>query len=522
MDQDTWLVRKQAVRARGGIVAAQHRRAAEIGAEVLSAGGNAIDAAIATSLALGVLEPWMSGLGGGGCMLLRLADGTAHALDCGMVAPRRLDPAAYPLAGGMAGDLFGWPAVVEHRNLHGPLAVAVPGLADGLRLAHERFGSVPFHELVAPAVALAEEGFAIDWYATQMVAGAAADLRRYPHAAAVWLPDGLPPVAPWTGETLRRPLPALAATLRRLAEEGPRGFYEGANAAALLADLAELGVPIAADDLAACRARLGAPLTIGYRHSTVLAMPGPFAGGTLARCLQLLGAEALGTAPDAAGFAALARTLVRAYRERLDGDPASSSCTSHLNVVDGHGNLVALTQTLLSSFGSKLLGPRTGLMLNNGIMWFDPRPGRANALAAGAQPLSNMCPAIGLADGRRFALGASGGRRILPAVLQIATFLIDHGMSLEEAFGQPRLDVSGPDLVTVDARLPFQVDAPQGTSLRRLAPRPSPLLFACPTAVLEETGSGWREGMTEPRHPWADAVAARPDAAGVEMSAGMR
>ena len=96
-----------------------------------------------------------------------------------MVAPRRLDPAAYPLAGGAAGDLFGWPAVLDDRNLHGPLAVAVPGLADGLRLAHERFGTVPFAELVAPAIALAEQGLIVDWYASQMIAGAARDLRRY-------------------------------------------------------------------------------------------------------------------------------------------------------------------------------------------------------------------------------------------------------------------------------------------------------------------------------------------------------
>ena len=298
----SWQVRKSVVRARGGVVAAQHRRAAGVGAEVLRAGGNAVDAAIATSLALGVLEPWMSGLGGGGCMLLHLADRGAHALDCGMVAPRRLDVGAYPLAGGMAGDLFGWPAVVGNRNLHGPLAVALPGLADGLGLAHERFGSMPLRELVAPAVALAEEGFAIDWYATQIVAGAAAELRRYPHAAAMWLPSGLPPVAPWTGETVRLPLPALAATLRRLGEEGLRGFYEGGIAADLLADLAELEVPIDAPDLAGYHAQLAAPLELAYRSATVLAMPGPFAGGSLARCLELLGADQFAAGPDAAAL----------------------------------------------------------------------------------------------------------------------------------------------------------------------------------------------------------------------------
>ena len=201
MSGSTWQITKRAARSRQGVVAAQSRTAAEVGAEVLRAGGNAVDAAIATSLALGVVEPWMSGLGGGGCMLVRqAADGSSHALDFGMVAPRGLDLSAYPLAGGPAGDLFGWPAVVGDRNLHGPLAVAVPGLADGLRLAHEQFGTVPFAELAAPAIALAEQGLTVDWHASQMIAGAARDLRRYATAAAQWLPDGLPPVPPWTGD----------------------------------------------------------------------------------------------------------------------------------------------------------------------------------------------------------------------------------------------------------------------------------------------------------------------------------
>jgi gamma-glutamyltranspeptidase / glutathione hydrolase len=509
-----WQVRKGVARSGGGgggVVAAQHRRAAEVGAEVLRAGGAAVDAAIAASLAVGVLEPWMSGLGGGGCMLVRPADGDAVALDFGMVAPRGLDPADYPLTGGAAGDLFGWPAVAGDRNLHGPLAVAVPGLADGLRLAHERFGTVPLRDLVAPAAALAEEGFAVDWYATQMVAGAAADLRRYPDAAGLWLPGGLPPVAPWTGETVRLPTPALAATLRRLAGEGLRGFYEGETAAALLADCARLGVPLDAADLAGYRARAAVPFDLAYRSGRVLAMPGPFAGTALARCLELLAGDELGAGPpDGRSFSLYARALTQAYRERLgedDGPGAVPACTSHLGVVDRHGNLVALTQTLLSSFGSKLLGPGTGLLLNNGVMWFDPRPGRANSLAPGRQPLSNMCPAIGEGGGRRFALGASGGRRILPAVLQVASFLLDHGMGLEEAIHYPRLDASGPDLVTADARLPDDVAPPAGVALRRLAPRPSPLLFACPVAVLDDLAGGWREGTAEPMHPWADAVA---------------
>ena len=388
-----WRVSKSAARSRGGVVAAQHRRAAEAGAEMLRAGGNAIDAAIATSLALGVVEPWMSGLGGGGCMLVELADGATHAVDAGMVAPMRLSPADYPLAGGAAGDLFGWPAVIGDRNLHGPLSVAVPGLVDGLRVAHERFGTMPLRDLAAPALALAEHGFPVDWHATQMVAGAAFGLRRYPDAAALWLPNGLPPVPPWTGEAVRLPLPRLAGTLRTLADEGWRSFYEGGLAAMLLADCAALGVPFEAADLSQYRARPVEPLAAIYRSHPVLAMPGSFAGAGLVRCLELLAPYVPPMrVPDHADFERLAQVLLQAYRERLDGDGPSPACTSHISVVDRHGNLVALTQTLLSSFGSKLLGPITGLLLNNGIMWSDPRPGRANSMAPGASHCRTCAP----------------------------------------------------------------------------------------------------------------------------------
>jgi gamma-glutamyltranspeptidase/glutathione hydrolase len=511
-----WQVDKQVVRSARGIVAAQSGEAAEVGAEVLRAGGNAVDAAIATSLALDVVEPWMSGLGGGGCMLVWLAEqGRAEALDFGMIAPRALDPSAYPLAGGTAGDLFGWPAVVEDRNLHGPLAVAVPGQAEGLSLAHERFASMPFAELAAPAIALAEAGLKVDWYASQLITNAARELRRYPGAAASWLPDDLPPAPPSTGDTLRLPLPGLADTLRELAAEGPRSFYEGGLARRLLADCQALGVPIEAADLAAYRGRVAAPLAIDHRGARLVAMPGLYAGVSLARCLELLARENLGAGrPGHAAFAAYARALLQAYRERLEsqgdgGDGITPSCTSHFCVVDRHGNLVALTQTLLSTFGSKLLAPGTGILLNNGIMWFDPRPGRPNSIQPGRRPLSNMCPVIGLADGRRFALGASGGRRILPAVLQLASFLTDFAMSLEAAFHQPRLDASGTDLVTLDARLGFTLNPAEldGIPVRSLPPQPSPLLFACPSAVLHDEAEGLSFGMTEIWQPWADAVA---------------
>lgn len=509
-------VLKPVAAGRHGVVAAQSLLAARAGVAVLEAGGNAVDAAIATGLALGVVEPWMSGLGGGGAMLVWLADqGRGLAVDMGMVAPRALDPADYPLTGRSGGDLFGWPEVHGNRNLEGPLAVAVPGWLAGIEAARARFGTMPFRELVQPALALARAGLAVDGYAMLMIASAAPALARQ-GAGALFLPGGHPPAPAWTGEPAVLPLPALAATLERLAEEGPASFYTGGLAREIGRDLEELGARLGATDLAAYGARIGEPLLARYRDARVLAMPGLFAGVTLARALGLLAETPLGGAqPDAAAYLAYARALRAAQAERLsvlgDGAPAPS-CTSHLCVVDRHGNLVALTQTLLSLFGSKVLLPRTGILLNNGIMWFDPRPGRPNSLAAGRRPLANMAPTLALAEDRRLALGASGGRRILPAVLQLLSFLLDHRMDLEPAFHTPRIDTAEADRIVADARL----DRPIRDALAALAPVHTtpplvyPLAFACPSAVLLEPASGRAQGGAEPVQPWAGALAAGP------------
>src|SRR5581483_3268367 len=428
---------KHAVSSRGGIVAAQHRRAAEVGAAVLEDGGDAIDAAVATSFALGVLEPWMSGVGGGGAMVVyRAAELSCSVIDFGMRAAASLNPEDYPLtAEGVASDLFPWARVAEDRNVHGPLAIAVPGVVDGMRLAHGRFGSQPWNEPVNPAVALADEGLLIDWFATEAIASAAIDLRRYAASRDIYLPEGLPPVPAWSAATsVRRPQSGLASTLTRIAEAGGRDFYEGELARQLVAELQQAGARLTLADLEAYRARACAPLVIGYRDARVFATPELTAGPTLAYALRLLGdAWAPAGAPDAAAYVAYARSLQEAYTDRLsrmgdvDGGRAPA-CTSHFCVVDRHGNMAAVTQTLLSIFGSRLTLPRSGVLMNNGIMWFDPEPGKPNSLAAGKRCLTNYCPIVGESRDRRFALGASGGRRILPAVTQLLSFLVDFGM----------------------------------------------------------------------------------------------
>ena len=507
---------KPAVHSAGGIVAAQHRRAAEVGAAVLSRGGDAVDAAIATSFALGVLEPWMSGIGGGGAMVLyRAAEQRYTVIDFGMRAPASLDPADYPLTGeGIASDLFPWSRVRDDRNVHGPLAIAVPGVVDGMRVAHERFATRPWRELVEPAIELAEPGLLIDWFAVEAIASAAADLARYPVSRDAYLVNGLPPVPAWSARTeVRLGQQRLAQTLRRLAVAGPRDLYEGELAGVISADVHAAGGKLSRADLASYQARERAPLMIAYRDARVAATPELTAGPTLARTLRSLQEQLVpGARPEAPAYAAYARCLQEAYAYRLtrmgdvDGGRAPG-CTSHFCVVDRHGNMAAVTQTLLSIFGSRYVLPGTGVLMNNGIMWFDTEPGKPNSLAPGKRCLTNYCPVIGELGPKRFALGASGGRRILPAVTQLLSFLIDFNADLDAAFHLPRIDASEGELVIGDELLSEDVHTALAARFPyvRMRRQTLPLKFACPSGVLR--GKSGNFGATEIASPWADAVA---------------
>src|SRR5438876_11618655 len=261
-----WVVRKPVAASRGGIVASANGAAAAVGAEILAAGGTAVDAVVATAFALAVREPWNSGLGGIGFMVV-YPPGSARAeiVDFGPIAPAGLDPAAYPLTGEMRTELFTWPRVEGDRNMHGPLSFAIPSAVRGYAMAVERFGRTPWRDLVAPAVALARTGLPVDWYVTLKTANAAADLRRYDESRRVWLPDGLPPAAPPNGEPPALSLGRLADTLARLAEYGPDDFYQGEIAQAIAGDVEAGGGVLAAADLAACQARLVPSLEIPYR-----------------------------------------------------------------------------------------------------------------------------------------------------------------------------------------------------------------------------------------------------------------
>ena len=516
---DAQQVRKTVIATEAGVVASQHKRAAQAGAAVLAAGGDAVDAAVATSFALGVVEPWMSGVTAGGAMVLWRADeAKAHVVDYGMRSPRELDPADYPLAGdGRSSDLFPWKSVVDDRNVQGATAVAVPGVVSGLGLAHGRYGRKPWRDLVQPAVQLAREGMLVDWFSGLVTASCAKPLSLDADAAAMFLDEGRwPIVGSWAGSAERRlDQRALAATLQQIAEGGPRAFYEGPLAQALVGDVRAKGGCLSEEDLAGYQAEWAEPLAIPFHGHTLYAAPGLTGGPTFAQAVRALAAAypPSGRAPDATAYRAMAAALDTAFRARLAnmGDheaPKAPGCTTHFSVVDRHGNMCSVTQTLLSIFGSRVVSPATGLLLNNGVMWFDPEPGRPNSLAPGKRVLANYCPVVGIAaDGRQFAVGASGGRKILGAVMQLSAFMLAHGMSLEQAFHQPRIDVSGGGQVIADHALAPEVlralaEAMPTTVTRRTA---YPYAFACPAGVARQAGHNM--GCTEIMSPWGDAAA---------------
>src|SRR5262245_53828531 len=455
-----WRLEKPAASGRRGMVVSQSRSAAEAGVAMLEAGGNAVDAAVATALALAAVEPWNSGLGGiGHALIHRAGQARAEAVDFGPTAPGGLDAARFKLTGRVAADLFGWPEVEGDANIHGPLSFVVPSAVAGYAEMHGRWGRVPLSEVAAPAITLAKRGLPQDWFTTLKIANSAAILRLYPESTRVYLRDGLPPVPPYQGILSYFSLGRLSETLERLVRAGWRDFYEGELASEIVADVAAAGGILTREDFARCRASVVPAVEAPWGSQILEATGSLTAAPTAIEVLRQMADARLGPAPDATWYVALARALKAAYARRLtslgDAEPAAAeSCTTHITVCDEDGSMVAMTTTLLSSMGSRVVLPRTGILMNNGVMWFDPRQGRPNSMAPGKRPLTNMLPII-LRDGSTpwLAAGASGGRRIMAAVLQLAAFVATFGMTPEAAAHQPRIDVSDPSAVTADRRL---------------------------------------------------------------------
>ena len=507
-------ITKQAVRGKG-VVVAQNCRAAEVGAAILRQGGNAIDAAVATGMAIGAVEPWMSGIGGVGFMTIWSAkEGRAWTVDYGPVSAAKLDPSVYKIVGPGPANPFAWPDILEQRNEVGYHSIAVPGMVAGLAKALERFGTLKWKDVLAPGVELAQRGMELDWYMQVMLAQGAQHLTKFPASRAAYLcDDGRVPAIDWAHTRRYIKLGNLGETMRRLAEGGPREFYEGSLARDIVADLQAGGSAISLDDLKNYEARVVDPLSFEHNGVQVNVAGGLTAGPTLRRAIELAGAATKGKgAPDAAFFTAFAEGMHKAYDERLKtlGDKPTNTCTTHFCAADSEGNMVALTQTLMSLFGSNVMLPKTGITMNNGMLWFDPEPNKPNSIAPGKKPLCNICPVVVAKDGKAwFCIGASGGRRIVPAVAQLALMQIDRGMDVEAAFHQPRVDVSGVGPIRVNRDLPDAVKKAIAAKLPMVeVDNPiSPLGFANPSCIVRDPKTGELTGMNEVMSPWAGGAA---------------
>jgi gamma-glutamyltranspeptidase/glutathione hydrolase len=405
--------------------------------------------------------------------------------------------------------------VVDDRNIMGPFSIAIPGLVAGLGLAHKTFGRLPWADLAQPAIALADRGLTLDWYGVVSIAKESKLLARFDETRKTYLAGGGVPIPSSEDAMNFLKLGQLGETLRQLAKDGPDAFYAGAIGRALVADLAGLGCRLSQQDLTGYQARFIDPIEIAYRDARIFAPSGLTAGPTLARVFEGWTRslpEAKG-APIAQHYRAYATGLDAAYRDRLANmgerkNEPRETCTSHFNVVDKDGNIVAWTQTLLSRFGSFVMSPSTGILMNNGVMWFDPVPGKPNSMRGGAKPLSNMCPTIALSERLgALGIGASGGRKIMPSVAQILSFMVDFGMDLEGAFHTPRIDVSGPGVALVDRRLGEEtlkdIAGAMSASFTDLGPLPAQ--FANPSAVQAAPDRSFR-GAADLASAWSGAV----------------
>ena len=481
--------RVAAVYGTKGMVSTTDRIASEIGAEVIRRGGNAVDAAIAIHFALAVVNPEAGNIGGGGFMIIRMADGRTAALDFREKAPIRATRDMYAGADGRATD----------RSIVGHLATGVPGSVAGMWAAHERFGSLPWPDLVQPAVNLAE-GIVVHERLATSLRDHESQLRKFPTTAKAFLIDGR---APRVGERLVQR--DLAETMRRIAADGSDGFYRGRTAELIAAEMRRGGGIIAREDLARYQAVWREPITFEYRDRTVISMPPPSSGGaTLGEILNILEGydlkqlgylsadhihvwtEAVKRAyadrnayladPDFVSQPTI-RMISDAYAKqrradiRMDQDTPSTDVhpglgaaatqsaasrregenTTHYSVVDAAGNAVSVTTTLNSLYGSLVTVDGAGFLLNNEMDDFATKPGapnqfglvqgESNAIQPGKRMLSSMTPVILVdRDGKvRLVSGTPGGATIVTTMAQIVSDVVDFGLDIASASSAPRL-----------------------------------------------------------------------------------
>ena len=512
-----WRIEKTEAVAANGMVAAKHPLASQAGLAMLQAGGNAVDAAVAAGFATGVVEPWMSGLGGVGLMVVHTTrDNRTRVFDFNAVSPRAATPEMYELDEGYDKELFQWRLVKGKTNMLGYRSIAVPGVPAGLDLALRTAGTMDLATTLQPAIRLAEGGFPVDWQTLLRVAADAPNLALFKETAEVFFQNGFPRL-PGPGPAL--PLlaqPDLAATLRARADEGVAAFYRGSVAQRIVEAMAAHGGVMTTEDLAGYKALVvETPLHQGFGDATLVATPPPSGGPAVAATLAGLDVAALAEQGhnSLAALEAFAAVSRRVFEERLtrqgsgggplvNNGPADGS-TTHLCVIDRERNMVSLTQTLLSGFGSRVTIPGTGVLMNNGMMWFDPEPGRSNSVRGGVRPLANMAPALLLRQGRPFAaVGASGGRRIIGAVAQIALNLVAHDMGMQAAISAPRIDISTAQLLA-DSRIPAAtLEGLRRAGYDTLAVEETftPRQFASPVGIMVDEAAGVLRGGADPFH----------------------
>jgi Gamma-glutamyltransferase len=459
----------QVSEARSGMVAAGHPDATAAGVAVLQAGGNAIDAAVAVGFALGVTEPYGSGVGGKLALVYRDArTGKVSVIEALDQASTHLDEDAFRKL----------PAGARNGGAH---SVAVPGFVAGMLEAHARWGTKPRAELLAPAIKLAEQGFEVRQPQVKFFRSQENKMKANAELGRIYMPGGKIPSA---GQRIQNA--DLGKTLRLIAEKGAAGFYRGPVAEKMVAALQKAGSPIRADDFAGYRARVTEPLMVRFRGMEVYSAPPPVSGGGVfllalaaldgeriagdsvlkpealdhvmrifleadAACRGVLGdreesrkawerllsARSLADLRKQASAPVMTTSAVWASVE--DGFEAMAAETTHFVVVDKAGNVVSATQSQSNHFGSGLVPPGTGVVLNNSMSNFNRTAGNPNEVKAGRRPRTTIAPAVLVRDGRPVAgIGLPGGSRIPSAMVQVTTDYLMFGRSLEEAIAAPR------------------------------------------------------------------------------------
>src|SRR5260221_11645831 len=464
----TFVCQKQPASGSRGMVVSNHPLASAAGAEMLAAGGNAIDAAIATLFALTVVEPMMVGIIGGGMAHIRLADGSHRCIDGQSAVPLAVRPDTYRSKPGSAHDVFD---TVDNENLNGPKAVAVPGSLKAWCETLRRFGTMSLADVMQPAIKHASRGFATTPYLYECIVESAREMLKDKAISAIYLPGGTPLNV---GDRVVQS--EYAETLGTISRHGEAALYQGSLGDILVDYMKAHCGFIAREDLNSYNTVERSPIRADYRGWVILGPPPPAASGVhIAQMLNIL--EGYDIAKKGFGTAEtihlLAEVLKIAFADRAaaSGDPdfvgvpverltskdyanerrraidparaqkwgagvaqLETRPTTHMTAADAMGNVVATTQTINNLFGAKILIPGLGTVPNNYMNLYDPRPGHALSLAPGKRVTTSMSPMMALRDGKLvYALGLPGGKKIFPSALQALINLIDHGMSLQEA-----------------------------------------------------------------------------------------